>query len=101
MGRILQPSTLKLFNSLDSETQKILMDIAKELEKEMFASFNEVEARNAQMCIDKGMVIIEPDESFMKDLKERTLSIREEWLEKAPPEAKIILAEFEKQRNKK
>ncbi|MBV5350263.1 hypothetical protein JZU71_03755, partial [bacterium] len=43
-----------------------------------------------------GIVTVPPSKEFLNELSKVTKGIRDEWLQKAPPEAKSIVADFNK-----
>jgi len=59
--------------------------------------WNEVKATDEEMLTtvkENGITILEPSDQLLSDIGEATKSIREEWLETAPDEAKEIVEKF-------
>ncbi|MCL6610342.1 MAG: TRAP transporter substrate-binding protein [Peptococcaceae bacterium] len=88
---------LKAFNALDKETREALIKAGKEMETEMWAKVAKLDKEKEALCNEKGIVTVKPSKEYMNELSAITKNIREEWLKTAPPEAKEIVAKFQKQ----
>jgi len=87
---------LKEFNKLDKDTQAALIKAGKEMEAEMWAKVAKLDKEQEAISNKNGIVTVKPSKEFLNELAVVTKSIREDWLKTAPPEAKTIVAEFNK-----
>lgn len=88
---------LKAFNALDKESQEALIKAGKEMEAEMWAQVAKLDKEKEALCNEKGIVTVQPSKEYLNELSAITKNIREDWLKTAPPEAKEIVAKFQKQ----
>lgn len=88
---------LKAFNALDKETQDAMLKVGKEMEAAMWAKVAKLDKEKEALCNEKGIVTVQPSKEYLNELSLITKNIREEWVKTAPPEAKEIVAKFQKQ----
>ena len=82
------------FNKLDSATQAIVMELAAEMEEDMWNNVVALDEEMRGIANDNGIETLEPDADFLAELFAITEDIRAEWLEEAPPEAQEILDQY-------
>ena len=87
---------LKEFNKLDKETQDALVKLGKEMEADMWKKVAQLDKDQEAISNKGGIVTVPPSKEFLNQLSIVTKGIREEWLKKAPSEAKTIVDEFNK-----
>lgn len=87
---------LKEFNSLDKQTQEALVKIGKDMETKMWDEVAKLDKEKESTCNQNGIVTVQPDKEFLKELSDVTKNIREDWLKNAPQDAKDIVAAFNK-----
>jgi len=87
---------LKEFNKLDKATQDILVNIGKDMESDMWKKVAKLDKEQEAISNKGGIVTVLPSKEFLNQLSNITKGIRDEWLQKAPPEAKAIVADFNK-----
>lgn len=88
---------LKAFNKLDKDVQEILLRLGNEMQTEMWEKVGPaLHTSKEKICVDKGIVVVEPDAKFIADLYDATQKIREDWLASAPPVAKTVIEKFNK-----
>lgn len=92
---------LKEFNKLDKETQAALIKLGKDMEAEMWKKVAQLDKDQEAISNKGGIKTVAPSKEFLNDLSVVTKNIREEWLKKAPPEAKTIVEEFNKKVGRK
>ncbi len=92
---------LKEFNKLDKETQAALIKLGKDMEAEMWKKVAQLDKDQEAISNKGGIKTVAPSKAFLNDLSVVTKTIREEWLKKAPPEAKTIVEEFNKKVGRK
>ena len=85
------------FNKLDSETQKIVMNIANEMSAEMWDVVGPaLHEEMRQICFDNGIVETDVPQQLITDLYAATQGIRDDWYASATDEAKAIFDEYKK-----
>jgi TRAP-type C4-dicarboxylate transport system substrate-binding protein len=89
------------FNKLDKASQGILVKLGKDMEAEMWQKVARLDREQEAICNRNGIKTIVPSKDFLNELSSITKAIREDWLKKAPPEAKIIVEEFNKRVGRK
>ena len=87
---------LKEFNKLDKETQAVLIQLGKEMETEMWKKVAKLDKDQEAVSVKGGIVTVPPSREFLNQLSGVTRGIRTDWLKNAPPEARIIVDEFNK-----
>lgn len=87
---------LKEFNKLDKATQDALVKAGKDMEAEMWAKVAKLDKEQEAISNKNGIVTVPPSKEFLTELAAITKDIREDWLKTAPPEAKQIIADFNK-----
>ena len=92
---------LKEFNKLDKETQAALIKLGKDMEAEMWKKVAQLDKDQEAISNKGGIKTVAPSKEFLNELSVVTKGIREEWLKKAPPEAKTIVEEFNKKVGRK
>jgi TRAP-type C4-dicarboxylate transport system substrate-binding protein len=68
-----------VFNKLSAEDQAIIMECAKDLEKNMRDAWEETENEALKTLEDGGMKIIYPDDSFQDALREKEQTIYDQY----------------------
>ena len=92
---------LKEFNKLDKETQAALIKLGKDMEAEMWKKVAQLDKDQEAISNKGGIKTVAPSKEFLNELSIVTKGIREDWLKKAPPEAKTIVEEFNKKVGRK
>jgi len=92
---------LKEFNKLDKETQAALIKLGKDMEAEMWKKVAQLDKDQEAISNKGGIKTVAPSKEFLNELSVVTKGIREDWLKKAPPEAKTIVEEFNKKVGRK
>jgi len=92
---------LKEFNKLDKDTQATLIKVGKEMEADMWKKVAQLDKDQEAISNKGGIKTVPPSKEFLDQLSDVTKGIREEWLKKAPPEAKTIVEEFNKKVGRK
>ena len=92
---------LKEFNKLDKDTQAALIKLGKDMESEMWKKVAQLDKDQEAISNKGGIKTIAPSKEYLNELSAITKGIREEWLKKAPPEAKVIVDEFNKKVGRK
>jgi len=92
---------LKEFNKLDKETQEALVKLGKDMEAEMWKKVAQLDKDQEAISNKGGIKTVAPSKEFLNELSIVTKGIREDWLKKAPPEAKTIVEEFNKKVGRK
>lgn len=87
---------LKEFNKLDKATQEALVKLGKDMEADMWKKVAQLDKDQEAISNKGGIVTVPPSKEFLNELSKVTKGIRDEWLQKAPPEAKTIVADFNK-----
>lgn len=82
------------FNKLDAETQEAIIEAAREVEKEIWAKVQELDKEMEAIANENGIVTVEPSEELMQKLEELTEHIRQDWLDRAPAEAREIIEKY-------
>lgn len=87
---------LKEFNKLDKASQDALIKAGKEMEEAMWKKVAALDKEQEAISNKGGIKTVPPSKEFLNELSVATKGIREDWLKTAPPEAKTIIAEFNK-----
>ncbi len=87
---------LNEFNKLDKDSQTALIQAGKDMEAKMWADVAKLDKDQEAISNKNGIVTIKPSKEFLNELSAVTKEIREDWLKTAPPEAKLIVDEFNK-----
>lgn len=87
---------LKEFNKLDKASQEALIKAGKEMEEAMWKKVAALDKEQEAISNKGGIKTVPPSKEFLNELSAATKGIREDWLKTAPPEAKTIIAEFNK-----
>lgn len=82
------------FNKLDADTQKIVVDLGKEMEELMWEKVANLDKEQEAISNSNGITTVMPSQEFLNDLSEITKEIRENWLDTAPAEAREIVEAF-------
>ncbi|MEH7342439.1 TRAP transporter substrate-binding protein [Bacillus sp. JJ1532] len=85
---------LDKFNSLDKETQDLILQAGKEIEEELWNSVAELGKEMENIVNENGITTSKVSEDLVLQLEELTEDIRQDWLSKAPPEAQEIIDKF-------
>ncbi len=78
------------FNSLSEELKVFMVEISKEIEDEVWIAGGDEEEENKKLILKNGVKIIPISEKFEKEVIAITESVRQEWLDNAPVEAREI-----------
>lgn len=92
---------LKEFNKLDKDTQAALVKLGKDMEAEMWKKVAQLDKDQEAISNKGGIKTVAPSKEYLNELSAVTKGIREEWLKKAPAEAKTIVDEFNKKVGRK
>ena len=86
---------LDTFNQLPKDLQEIVLQVGDEMQTKMWEEVGPaLDEEQLNICLENGITVVEPSDSFIDDLYEQTAPIREDWLSTAPAEAKTIYDKF-------
>ncbi|GAK53255.1 C4-dicarboxylate transporter, substrate-binding protein [Candidatus Moduliflexus flocculans] len=85
---------LKAFNKLDDATQNLLIDLGKEMEQIMWERVAQLDKDQEAICNKNGIATVPVSDEFLTELGAITETIRSEWLQTAPEDAKAIYEAF-------
>ena len=86
---------------LDKDTQAALVKLGKDMEAEMWKKVAQLDKDQEAISNKGGIKTVAPSKEYLNELSAVTKGIREEWLKKAPAEAKTIVDEFNKKVGRK
>ena len=87
---------LDAWNKLDKDTQNIVLEIAAEMEDEMWNLAGDMDRKSRATLVENGMVINPVNSKFRAELNAIGETLRAEWAEKAGEDAQAILAQYYK-----
>ena len=73
-----------------------ILTSCKDMEKEMWEKVAKLDKDQEAISNKNGITTVKPSKETLDELAKVTKDIREDWLKTAPPEAKQIVAEFNK-----
>jgi TRAP-type C4-dicarboxylate transport system substrate-binding protein len=85
---------LDAWNRLPEKTRKIVMEIATEMEDEMWNLANEMDRKSRATLKAEGMIITPVSSDFRAELNEMGEKLRAEWVKKAGADAQKILDQY-------
>lgn len=85
---------LKAFNKLDEATQNLLVELGKEMEQIMWERVAQLDKDQEAICNKNGIATVPVSDEFLNELGAITETIRSEWLQTAPEDAKAIYEAF-------
>ncbi len=85
---------LKAWNALPKKIQDIVMDIAVEMEDEMWNLAGDMDRKSRAVLLENGMIITPVSSGFRRELNEVGNQLRAEWVKKAGEDAQKILDEY-------
>lgn len=87
---------LDAWNKLDKATQDIILEIAAEMEDEMWNLAGDMDRKSRATLVENGMIINPVGSKFRAELNAVGETLRGEWAEKAGEDAQAILAQYYK-----
>ncbi|MCA1786453.1 MAG: TRAP transporter substrate-binding protein [Desulfobacteraceae bacterium] len=87
---------LDAWNKLDKATQDIILEIAAEMEDEMWNLAGDMDRKSRATLVENGMIINPVGSRFRAELNAVGETLRGEWAEKAGEDAQAILAQYYK-----
>jgi TRAP-type C4-dicarboxylate transport system substrate-binding protein len=87
---------LDAWNKLDKATQDIILEIAAEMEDEMWNLAGDMDRKSRATLVENGMIINPVGSKFRAELNAIGETLRGEWAEKAGKDAQAILAQYYK-----
>ena len=85
---------LAAWNKLPAGVQKIVLDIANQMEDEMWNLAGDMDRKSRAKLKDNGMAVSTVDRAFRDELNEVGNQLRGKWAEKAGADAQNILKEY-------
>lgn len=82
------------WNKLDKNTQDIILEIAAEMEDEMWNLAGDMDRQSRAILKENGMIINPVNAGFRAELNAVGEQLRAEWAQKAGDDAQAILAEY-------
>ncbi|MCF8092483.1 MAG: TRAP transporter substrate-binding protein [Desulfotignum sp.] len=87
---------LDAWNKLDKDTQNIVLEIAAEMEDEMWNLAGDMDRKSRATLVENGMIINPVNSKFRAELNAIGETLRAEWAQKAGEDAQTILAQYYK-----
>lgn len=85
---------LDAWNKLDKEIQDIVLEIAAEMEDEMWSLAGDMDNKSRAILVEKGMIINPVGSKFRAELNAIGKKLRAEWAQNAGEDAQAILAQY-------
>lgn len=85
---------LNAWNKLPKNIQEIVLEIAAEMEDEMWNLAGDMDRKSRATLTEKGMTLNPVDKAFRKELNDTGVQLRKKWSQKAGQEAQNILNEY-------
>ncbi|KIX11767.1 TRAP transporter substrate-binding protein [Dethiosulfatarculus sandiegensis] len=85
---------MEAWNKLDKKTQAKILDIAKDMENEMWELAGEMDRKSVKTLADNGMKVLKVDSAFRAQLNKVGEELRAKWAKKAGKDAQNILTEY-------
>jgi TRAP-type C4-dicarboxylate transport system substrate-binding protein len=82
------------WNKLDKKTQDIILEIAAEMEDEMWNLAGDMDRQSRAILKENGMIINPVNAGFRAELNAVGEQLRAEWAQKAGEDAQAIIAEY-------
>lgn len=86
---------LKVWQSMDKHTQRLVLESASRIEKDGWNKVEELSKWYTNELKTNGMTVSHPDEKLKKDFKNVGDVLKEEWLKRAGKKGLIILEAYE------
>ena len=87
---------LDAWNKLDKKIQNIVLEIAVEMEDEMWNLAGDMDRTSRATLVEKGMVIDSVSKQFRGELNVIGEKLRNQWAKKAGADAQAIIKEYDK-----
>ncbi|MFO7912168.1 MAG: TRAP transporter substrate-binding protein [Desulfotignum sp.] len=87
---------LDAWNKLDKDTQNIVLEIAAEMEDEMWNLAGDMDRKSRATLVENGMIINPVGSKFRAELNAVGETLRAEWAKKAGEDAQAILGQYYK-----
>lgn len=87
---------LDAWNRLDAKTQKIVSDLAQEMEPQFWAVSLEEDERNLAQLEKEGMTLVSPSPELRAELAAIASDMWEDYIETAGDEARVVLTNYRK-----
>ena len=84
------------WNRLNADVKAKVMEIAIQMEDEMWNLAGDMDRKSRATLVENGMVVLPVSQSFRKELNAIGVQLRDEWAKKAGPDAKAILDGYER-----
>lgn len=85
---------LKAWNRLPKNIQETVLEVAAQMEDEMWNLAGEMDRRSIKSLKKNGMTVLEVSKSFRKELDEVGIKLRSAWAKKAGADAQDILKKY-------
>ncbi len=85
-----------VWNKLDQKTRDAILEIAAEMEDEMWNLAGDMDRKSRAILRENGMIINPVNAGFRAELNEVGEQLRAEWAQKAGDDAQAILAQYYK-----
>jgi TRAP-type C4-dicarboxylate transport system substrate-binding protein len=82
------------WNKLDKKTQAKILDIAQDMENEMWELAGEMDRKSVKTLAENGMKVLKVDSAFRAQLNKVGKELRAKWAEKAGKDAQQIMEEY-------
>jgi TRAP-type C4-dicarboxylate transport system substrate-binding protein len=87
---------LDAWDKLPKETQETVMEIALEMEDEMWNLAGDMDRKSRATLVENGMTITPVSQKFRQELNQIGKQLRAKWAEKAGADAQAILDQYDK-----
>ncbi len=85
---------LSAWEKLPADMQAKVLEIAAEMEDEMWNLAGDMDRNNRSTLVENGMIVSPVNQSFRKELDAIGIELRGQWVEKAGADAKAILDQY-------
>jgi TRAP-type C4-dicarboxylate transport system substrate-binding protein len=85
---------LDAWNKLPKKIQETVLEIAAEMEDEMWTLAGDMDRKSRAILKEKGMTVNPVDKAFRKELNDIGVQLRKSWASKAGQDAQAILGDY-------
>ncbi len=89
------------WNKLSADIKAKVLEVARQMEDEMWNLAGDMDRQSLKKLKEKGMKVLDVDESFRKELDAIGYKMRQEWLKKSGSAVKGVIAQYNTLTNKK
>lgn len=86
---------LDAWNKLDKKTQAIVMEVAVQMEDEMWNLAGDIDRKSRAALVENGMPVVPVSKEFRSQLNAIGKTLRAEWAKKAGADAHAILKQYD------